>query len=413
MGNLQKRAWVVLIAGIMFNLSIGMIYTWSIIRSELMIPVAEGGWDWTSTQAGRPFTVIVAIFAIGLLIGGRIQDKIGPRWIVTLGGFLTGLGGIVASLFGNSPVGITIGFGVISGLGIGLGYGCVTPPALKWFHPSRKGMVSGLIVGGFGFGAVYYGPITSWLLNNHGIENTFLIFGVVIMTLSVPIAQFVRNPPEGYVPEEPAKQKEAKKKALSADFIWQDMVKTPRFYMMFVLFTIISSVGLMIIGSITRIATQQAGITDTAVLAFFVSFMAITNMIGRITGGFISDRIGQINTLFLIIIIQIFNIIGFVFYNSLPLILIGIAGTGLCFGALLSVFPALTAEQFGLKNYGANYGIVYLAWGLSGVVAPMIADYIYDTTGTFTVAYYISAGMMVTMLILNVMLKKDVQKSRV
>ena len=413
MENLQKKAWIVLIAGILFNLSVGMLYTWSIIRSELMIPVAEGGWGWTSAQAGRPFTVAIAFFAIGLLIGGRIQDKIGPRWIVTLGGFMVGLGGIVSSLFGNSPVGITFGFGIISGLGIGLGYGCVTPPALKWFHPSRKGMVSGLIVGGFGFGAVYYGPITSWLLNNHGIENTFLFFGIAIITLSVPIAQFVKNPPEDYVPEAPKKQKESKKATPTVDYFWREMVKTPRFYMMFVLFMIVSSVGLMIIGSITRIATQQAGITDAAVLAFFVSFMAITNMIGRITGGLISDKIGQINTLFLIIIIQIVNIIGFVFYNSFPLMIVGIIGTGMCFGALLSVFPALTAEQFGLKNYGANYGIVYLAWGLSGIVAPMLADYIYDTTGSFTVAYFICAGMMIAMLALNFMLKKDIQKLHV
>jgi MFS family permease len=231
------------------------------------------------------------------------------------------------------------------------------------------------------------------------------------MALSIPIAQFVKNPPADYVPEAPKHKKEkvtTVKKAPAVDYFWRDMIKTPRFYMMFILFMIVSSVGLMIIGSITRIATGQAGITDTASLAFLVSFMAITSMIGRIAGGFISDKIGQINTLFLIIVIQIVNMVGFAFYNSFSLMLIGIIGTGLCFGALLSVFPALTAEQFGLKNYGANYGIIYLAWGLSGIVAPVLADYIYDTTGNFTVAYFICAMMITSMLVLNFMLQRNI-----
>ncbi|MCL1994149.1 MAG: OFA family MFS transporter [Spirochaetes bacterium] len=417
MENLQKRANVVLIAGILFNLSVGMLYTWSIIRGRMMESVEAGGWEWTSAQAGLPFTVAVVFFAIGLLIGGRIQDKTGPRWIVTIGGFLVGLGMIISSLAGNSPAGVTFGFGFVGGMGIGLGYGCVTPPALKWFHPTKKGMVSGLIVGGFGFGAVYFGPLASALLYNFGIQDAFLFMGIGVIVLSVPIAQFIRNPPPGYVPAEPKNIKPAAAKAAgnTVDYFWRDMIKTPRFYMMFIIFMITSSVGLMIIGNVTRIASVQMGVTDTAVLAGLVSFLAITNMLGRIIGGFLSDRIGRVNTLFVILSIQLVNMLGFMFYASFPALIVGIIGTGMCFGALLSVFPALTAEQFGLKNYGANYGIVYLAWGLSGVVAPVIADNIYDTTGTFLAAYIMCVVMMALMLAVNFMLMKNVsnvQKAR-
>lgn len=406
--DLQKKARTVLIAGILFNLSIGMLYTWSILRGRMM-----DEWGWTSAQAGLPFTINVVFFAIGLLIGGRIQDKIGPRWVVTTGGFLVGLGMIISGLVGNNPVGITIGFGFVTGMGIGLGYGCVTPPALKWFHPSKKGMVSGLVVGGFGFGAVYFGPLATSLLNNFGIESTFLFMGIGVVLLSVPIAQFIKNPPVGYVPAEPANMKPSVAKAATAgkDYFWREMIKTPRFYMMFIIFMITSSVGLMIIGNITRIAEMQMDISDTAVLAGLVSFMAITNMSGRIIGGFISDKIGKVNTLYLILIIQLANMIGFMFYTNLPTLIVGIIGTGFCFGALLSVFPALTAEQFGLKNYGANYGIVYLAWGLSGVVAPVIADNIYDATGDFMMAYVICVAMMVLMIGINFMLQKNVNSS--
>ena len=415
MAELQKRAKIVLIAGILFNLSIGMLYTWSIIRQLLMASVDAGGWGWTSAQAGLPFSVAIVVFALGLLIGGRIQDSVGPRWIVTIGGFLVGTGMVIAGLVGNSPIGITIGFGVVGGLGIGLGYGCVTPPALKWFHPSKKGMVSGLIVGGFGFGAVYFGPITGMLLNRFGISTTFIILGIVMMAISVPIAQFIKNPPEGYVPAEPsAKVKTAAvKPAPLVDFTWREMMRTSRFYMMFIMFMITSSVGLMIIGNVTRIATDQMNITDGALLAALVSFMAIMNMSGRIIAGFVSDKIGRVNTLFAIFGINLVNMLGFMVYTSLPMLIIGIIGVGMCFGALLSVFPALTVEQYGLKNYGANYGIVYLAWGLSGVVAPVFADFIYDATGAFTTAYLICAGMMVIMIALNYLFRLNISKPRV
>ena len=411
MDHLQKRARIVLTAGILFNLSVGMLYTWSIIRGRMMEPLYAGGWEWTSAQAGRPFTFAVLFFALGVLIGGRIQDRTGPRKVVTTGGFLVGLGMIISGFVGNSPAGITAAFGIVTGLGIGLGYGCVTPPALKWFHPSKKGMISGLIVGGFGFGAVYFGPLASALLYNFGIERTFIFMGIGVIALSVTFAQFITNPPPGYVPETPRSMKaSAAGTTVSKDHTWREMVKTPRFYMMFIMFIITSSVGLMVIGNVTRIASVQMGILDTAVLAFLVSFMAITNMSGRIIGGFLSDKIGRINMLYVIFALQLFNMIGFLFYASFPALIVGVIGIGFCFGALLSVFPALTAEQYGLKNYGANYGIVYMAWGLSGVVAPVLADHFYDTQGTFFTAYIICAVMMVVMLAVNFMFKANVKK---
>ena len=183
---------------------------------------------------------------------------------------------------------------------------------------------------------------------------------------------------------------------------------TPRFYLMFVIFLLGASSGLMILGALPRIATIQAGITDTALL---VSFMAIMNAVGRIVGGFISDKIGRVNTLILIFIIQMANMAGFLIYNNLPLIILGIIGAGFCFGAILSIFPALTADQFGLKNYGQNYGIVYLAWGLSGVVAPVIAANIYNRHGNYDLAYIICVIMMAFLLAVTFVLKKEVKKN--
>jgi len=406
----KKRANIVLIAGVLFNLSIGVLYTWSVLRANMTVPVDEGGWGWTAQQAGLPYTIAILCFALGVLIGGRIQDKVGPRWVVTTGGFMVGLGMILSGLIGNSPIGIAVCFGVISGMGIGLGYSCVTPSALKWFHPGRKGFVSGMVVGGFGLGAVYLAPLASTLLQRFDTDRTMLFMGVAILVISTCVAQFVKNPPAGYIPAEPKKLKEtaAKKIAPPPDYVWREMFKTKRFYMMFGLFLFSASVGLMVLGNVSEIARIQGGIDDDAILAGLVSFMAVMNFVGRIVGGMLSDKIGRSNALFVVLALQLVNISAFSLYSSLPAIIVGIAGIGACFGAILSIFPALTADQFGLKNYGQNYGIIYLAWGLSGVVAPVIADYFYDMRGDFNTAYIVCAVLMVAMIALNIFLKRDI-----
>ena len=410
----QKRANIVLIAGVLFNLSIGVLYTWSVLRSNMVQPVADGGWGWSAQQAGIPYTIAILCFALGVLIGGRIQDRIGPRRVVTTGGFLVGLGMVMSGLIGNSPVGIALSFGVISGLGIGLGYSCVTPSALKWFHPARKGFVSGMVVGGFGLGAVYLAPLASTLLRNLGTDRTMLFMGIAIAGLSTCFAQFVRTPPDGYIPKEPDTQKKASSKVTAPppDFTWKEMMRTKRFYMMFILFLFSSSVGLMVLGNVTAIARIQVGIEDATVLAGLVSFMAVMNFVGRLLGGILSDKIGRSNAFFVVLILQLVNIAAFSLYTSLPAIIVGIAGIGACFGAILSIFPAFTADQFGLKNYGLNYGIIYLAWGLSGVAAPVIADYFYDLSGNFYTAYIICAATMAVMIALNFILKMDIAKQQ-
>jgi len=405
----QKKANVILVACVLFNLSIGVLYAWSVIKSRLTLPVDGGGWGWTASQAGLPYTIAIVCWAIGLLIGGRVQDKIGPRWVVTAGGIMVGIGLILSGLVGNNVAGVNLCYGVIMGLGIGFGYGCVTPPALKWFHPSKKGLVSGLIVGGFGLAAAFYAPITNMLLDSFGIEQTMIVLGVSVVVITTPIAQLIKNPPAGYAPPVPEKMKQAAAKSASdADFTWREMVKTKRFYLMCFMFLFSASVGLMVIGNMTKIATSQVGITDTAFLAILVSFLAVTNSSGRVLGGLMSDKIGRLNALFVVFILQAFNMVGFAYYQSLLLLIFGIIVVGFSYGTLMSVFPSLTADLYGLKNYGANYGVVYLFWGFAGVVAPVIADYLFDIYGNFNIAYRICAGMMFAMVAINYLLKLDI-----
>jgi len=346
----------------------------------------------------------IICFATGVLIGGRVQDKIGPRWVATTGGALVGLGLVLAGVIGNNPTGIAVCFGVITGLGIGFGYGSVLPAALKWFHPSKKGLVSGLILGGFGLASVHYALVTNALLSSQGIEKTLLYMGAVIIIVSVIIAQLVKNPPSDYVPPEPGNLPPSAASSVPVDFVWREMIQTRRFYFMFIIFLFSASMGLMIIGNVAKIASIQASVTDAA---FLIILVAIMNALGRIIGGITSDKIGRVNTLFIVIILQMFNMIGFVYYQNLTTLIFGLVMVGLCFGAFLAIFPALTADQYGLKNYGGNYGIVYLAYGFAGVVAPLIADFFYDLNGNFNTTYMICAALMVVMVFVNYLLKRE------
>ena len=405
----QKTANVVLTACVLLNLSIGVLYAWSVISSKLTAPIAAGGWEWSSSQAGLPYTITIIVFATAMLFGGRLQDKIGPRRVVTMGGALAGIGIALSGLVGNSVPGIVLCFGVIAGTGMGFGYGSVTPPALKWFHPSKKGLISGLVVAGFGVSAVFYAPLTTALLQRFDLQTTLLFLGVGVLVISITASLFIKNPPPGYVPAAPVNVKQSSLKITPAvDFTRMEMLKTKRFYLMFVMFLLTASVGLMFIGSITQIAQTQARITDSSILAMLVALLAIMNTAGRVIGGMVSDKFGRIKALYMVFIIQMLNMGAFMFYQNLPMLILGIIGVGFCFGTLLSVFPALTADQYGLKNIGANYGIMFMAWGFAGVVAPVIANYLYDTYGNFNTAYIICAIMMAAMIFVNFMLQKDI-----
>ena len=399
----SSHAFIVLTAGVLFKLTIGILYVWTILKGSM-----QDVWGWEATQANLPYTLCIVMFAIFTLIGGRIQDKMGPRWIATCGGFFVGLGLFLSGYFGNNPTAITVCFGVLTGMGIGLGYSAATPAALKWFHASKKGLISGLVIGGFGLGPLMYAPITRFLLNNYGIEQTFMILGVSVLIISIIASQFIRNPITGYVPAEPMNIKQSVAKAPVNDITWTEMLKTKRFYYMIILFFFMASPGLLIIGGLSNIIKSQAPSMYTNI-AFLVMFLAAMNFSGRLLGGVLSDKIGRINVIFTIIILQAINFSLFRFYASPIPMIIGIILTGVGFGATLSVFPALTADQFGLKNYGVNYGIVYLFWGFSALLMPIVGSSIYDNVGNYYTAFLVSALLMGAMFVVNVMLKRDIK----
>lgn len=390
-----SKAGKILLTGFCINLAIGILYAWSIFKSALVQDLG-----WSNADATMPYTVAIVVFSAALLVAGILQDKIGPKRVLLLGTSLVGLGMILSS-FMLTPILLVISFGVITGCGIGFGYACLCPAAMKWFHPSKKGFVNGVITAGFGLGAVYIAPLTSALIGSMGINTSFFILGVLVLVIAVPLACTIDNPPEGYQPEA-AKNQSDKPAVKLADIKWKQMLTTPQFYALWIMFAFASSAGLMVIGNMTTIASMQANMTDAA---YLVGIIAISNCLGRFGGGVLSDKIGGIKTLILAFLIQGTNMMLFPQFMSEFALFFGAVAAGLGYGILLSVFPSLTAEYYGLKNYGTNYGVLYTAWGISGFLGPVIAAYAVDSTGTFAIAYTASAVLVAVALVLALLIK--------
>jgi OFA family oxalate/formate antiporter-like MFS transporter len=382
----QKSGWIVTFAGTGINLALGVLYAWSVISKQI-----TKEWGWNETQAAIPYSVAIAVFAFMMVPAGRMQDKLGPRLVATLGGIFCGIGFILASL-GQSLIGMVLGFGILAGAGIGFGYASATPPAVKWFPPARTGLIAGLVVAGFGLASVYIAPLANYLLSAFGIQKTFLILGIAFFLVVVLLSQLLRNPPAGYKPSgnpPPAKAGSLPKaQAAAFDYEWTEMVRTPQFYLLWIMFVFGAGAGLMIIGKLAKIVDLQAGIKAGFI---FVAMLAIGNAGGRIAAGVLSDKIGRTWTLFIVFVFQallMFILRGLDTYATLFLASVLI---GFNYGANLSLFPSTTKDYFGLKNFGVNYGLVFTAWGVGGILGPMLSGWIFDANQNFDSAYLIAA----------------------
>ncbi len=382
------KGWVVTSAATGINLILGVLYIWSIMGKAL---VKELGW--TSTQASLPYTVCTVSFAIVMVFAGKLQDTKGPRLISTLGGILLG-GGLILSSITKDPLMMVLTFGILGGAGIGFCYASTTPPAVKWFPIQKKGLISGIVVSGVGFAAVYISPLTNSLLINNGISKTFLYLGIGAIIILIAFSQLLIDPPAGYSPKTTtsANNQQTSKPESKNEYGWKEMIRTPNFYKLWIMYAFTSSAGLMIIGHIANIAKEQAQWENGYLL---VVILAIFNTSGRIIGGLVSDKLGHLNTMRVIFLLQAVNMALFSQFSSYGSLALGVSIAGLCYGALFSVFPVATAESYGIKNLGVNYGLVFTAWGFGGVIGPMLAARILDSTGSYNTSYIVSAVLLV------------------
>jgi OFA family oxalate/formate antiporter-like MFS transporter len=328
--------------------------------------------------------------------------------VATLGGVLTGAGLILTSQT-TTVTGYIVGFGLLLGAGIGLGYAAATPPALKWCAPRRTGMIAGIVVAGFGLASVYVAPLATWLITTRGIQSMLTTLGIGFVVVVVFFAQFLRNPPAGFVPKGtlPASTSGAAPKPAD-NYNWSEMLATPQFYLLWVMYAFAAGAGLMIVGKLAKIVDVQGGLTAGFI---FVAVLAVGNAGGRVVAGMLSDRLGRITTMRIVFLCQAALMILLTFavkgsaLASLPAFVVFSLLLGANYGANLAVFPSVAKDYFGLKNFGVNYGLIFTAWGVGGFLMPYISGIIFDRTHSFTLSYYIAASLLVVATALSIGVK--------
>jgi len=385
----------VVLAGTGINLALGVLYSWSVISKQI-----PPEWGWSEADRALPYSISCLVFALMMVPAGRMQDRIGPRWVAAAGGLLVGLGFILASQV-TSLWGFILGFGFLGGAGIGLGYASATPAAVKWFPPQRTGLVAGTVVAGFGLASVYIAPLAERLLHSQGVSRTMMIFGVAFLAAVTLLAQFLRNPPPGFLPllsaRVPSPLSRSPEPPRKIDFRPLEMLRTGQFYLLWVMFLFAAGAGLMIIGKLAKIGQLQADIQAGFVL---VALLAVGNAAGRIVAGVISDRIGRTRTLGLVSVLQALLMFLLPFVGEWSLFVVISMLLGFNYGANLSVFPSVTKDWFGLKNFGVNYGLVFTAWGAGGMILPYISGRVFDLTGRFDLAFAIAGLLLLVTAVL-------------
>ncbi|MHC4553156.1 MAG: OFA family MFS transporter [Planctomycetota bacterium] len=430
--------WLVVVGGILVQLCLGAIYAWSVFTKKITLPIEEGGvYGFDAKEAAWVFSAGLASFALVMvLVGPWAKQK--PRLATALGGIVLGVGYILGGFLGTTFIAQLVCIGLIGGAGIGIAYVVPIAVGIKWF-PDKKGMIAGLGVAGFGFGATLWVKLAgSWfggLLNTTeifglpGVQSVFVIYGIVFLATVLIGSIFMVDPPKGYKPagwEPPAPTDAGATGTL--DMTSRQMRATPQYYMLVAMFTGSALAGLMVIYCIRLFgvdALQASGATtdaaDAGVIAgTAMAWYAILNGLGRIIWGTISDKIGRKCSLFLMCLFQGIIMLAFLkMGGSKTGLIVGACIIGFNFGGNFALFATATADFFGSKNFGPNYGWVFLAYGVAGIAGPQVAGYFKDaakTSGAGVAAWntpFIIAGVACIAAAVIALMLKPVKASSV
>jgi len=405
--KVQNR-WLVAIAGVVMQLLLGTVYAWSVFKNPFM--AAHG---WSNQQVGLAFTLVILFLGLAAAFGGKFVDKAGARKVATVAAILFGVGTIltgVADRLGSLAL-LYIGYGLIGGIGNGLGY--VTPIAVlvRWF-PDKRGFITGLAVMGFGFGAAIMGQIAPFMIpktakvndvltitsTGIGLANTFYIFGAIYLVVLLIAAQFLNNPPEGWAPPAAAKKKAAAPVAEPVDL--RGALKMPQFYILWLVLFINVTAGIALISNLSPMVQEACGIT--AVAAGTVVFItSLFNGLGRIFWSSLSDKLGR-KVVFMVILgtqVPLFFLLPAI--GNVVLFTVIACYILACYGGGFATMPAYAADTFSTKHMGNIYGKILLAWAAAGVAGPILMENIKSSSGSFRVAIYVAAAMLVVGFVIN------------
>ena len=413
MNNPGSRRRYVAAAAIVMQLCLGTVYAWSIFKKPMMAANL-----WSETQTQFAFMVNSAMFAAAVAFGGTLVDRIAPRIIGSLGGIMFGTGIFLAGI-ANSIRSITlliVAYGLITGLGGGLGY--VTPIAtlIRWF-PDKRGQLTGLAVMGYGLGAFALGNIGPTLIMKYGVANTFYLWGVLSLTVVLIAALTLVNPPDDWSPGQTSSLS-ASATILPASSSFTEAVRTKRFWVLWMMLFVSITAGLGLISQLSPIAQDVmiraygGALSDgkmksiVIVSGTIVAIAGIFNGLGRLLWAWVSDFIGRKAVFALIFISFALGFAMLAHVNTTPIFAVLCFYLLACYGGTMATMPALAADEFGPLNIGKIYGVIFTACGFAGLAGPYVFARVKELTGGFTYALYMESTLAVLGLVLVVVLHK-------
>ena len=385
--GLDRSRWLIAIAAIVMQLALGAIYAWSVFVKPL-----RGLNHWTVTQVSLTFTIAIFMLGIGAAVGGFLLDRVGPRLMASIAGVVYGVGVISAS-FATRNLGLLyLTYGVIGGLGLGLAYIVPVATLVKWF-PDRRGVITGLAVGGFGAGALITAPVATSLIKSVGVSRTFFSLGIAYLIVVVLAAQFYRRAPVGYKPAGWEASAAQVKQRAARDLTPGEALKRWQWYALWLMLMLNVSAGIMLISQAAPIGVEVTGVS-AIVAAGLVGLIAIFNGVGRVFWGSISDLIGRKTVFLSLFLIQ--AVAFFILPSATTFFLFGAlaAVIALCYGGGFGTMPAFAADYFGPKFAGSIYGLMLTAWGVGGAFGPILIAQVRDRTGNYRGAMYVIAVVL-------------------
>lgn len=400
---------LVVVGAILIQLALGAIYAWSVFTPSLIVE----GWSKSDTQ--WVFAIGLASFAIFMVFSGKKLATWGPQKLAWLGGLILGIGYILAGLIGGTSfISLVILLGLVGGAGIGIAYVVPIAVGMRWF-PDKKGMITGLAVAGFGFGALLWVKLAgSWghLIENLGLSTTFTIYGIAFAAMVIIGGMWMKFPPAGWKPEGYEEKQTAGGTVDDREFNTKEMLGKTQFYLIFLTFIFSAGAGLMSIG-LMKLYPMEAlikngyseieasAIAGTAMAVFF----SLANGLGRILWGMLSDKLGRKTSIIAMTAIQGVVVILFTYMaGSEYLLYLGATLIGFNFGGNFALFPTITADTFGAKNVGLNYPWVFLAYGFGGIMGPILGGKLGDM-GNFPLAFTIAGIAVLCGTVLTIMVK--------
>jgi OFA family oxalate/formate antiporter-like MFS transporter len=391
--------WVIAAAGVFLQVALGAVYAWSVFR----VPLAKQ-FGWSISDITLTFTISIFVLGISAFFGGLWLNRVGPRVVAMTGGALYGLGVFLASFSANKLWWLYLSYGLIGGIGLGFSYIVPVAVLVKWF-PDRRGLITGIAVGGFGAGALITAPVATRLIQSVGVLSTFAYLGIVFLIVTVVAGYFMQNPPDGWKPEGWTPTASETSQRAGRDYTLGEALRTWQWYALWLLLFLNTCAGISIISQEAPIFQELAGVSAITA-ASMVGVASIGNAFGRVFWAWVSDIITRRATFFVMFVIQ--AVLFWFLPNATTASLLTVITfvVLMCYGGGFGTMPAFTADYFGSKNVGPIYGLMLTAWGFASAFGPLLIAYMRQKNGSYGGALHVIAGVMVISAVLPLLVSR-------